>query len=139
MKRQVFALVLLCACSRALADTSDSIKPGTSLSAATETLKKFGYDADPAKHQLAMIATDPANELAFCPLDEDITLVMEYQKSTKNLVSLSVAVIPEHKPKSQRAQFNRAVLEVKFDEQGSFWLKLKRGADAKGGAAERRD
>jgi hypothetical protein len=109
------------------AEVSDSIKPGVILTAAEMTLQKFGYHTD-EKFKLDVMPRDVSHGLAFSQIDEATTLVLGYRLSTKEIDSIGVTIIPERKPKLLRSQVDLPVLEVKFEDDGVYSLKLKRGA-----------
>jgi hypothetical protein len=75
-----------------------------------------------------MIARDRSHELAFCGLDDATTLVMEYTRSTREIMAMSLVVVPEAEPKSKRCQYQLGVLELRFEERGIYWLKVQRAA-----------
>jgi hypothetical protein len=109
------------------AEVPDSIKPGVVLPVAETTLQKFGYRTD-EKFQLGVMPRDASHGLAFSQIDEATTLVLGYRLSTKEIDSIGVTIIPERKPKLLRSQVDLPVLEVKFEDDGVYSLKLKRGA-----------
>ncbi len=104
----------------------ETVEPGTRLDAATEIMRKHGYDVDARKYGLAMSARDREHALEFCRIDANTTLVMEYRLSNRKIDSLGVEIIPDYAPKSQRRRVSLEVLEIGFEEGGIYTLRLKR-------------
>jgi hypothetical protein len=121
----LFGLLLLQLISSATG--ADSIAPGANLQAAVKTLQSHGYEVN-SKYELAIVSRDENIGLDFCRIDDDITLVLAFDKSTNRITSLSIYISPDNPklPKSIRANFVREILEMQLDEDGVYSLKLKR-------------
>jgi hypothetical protein len=126
MRLFLAALFIAFSCSQVRAAPPDSIKPGVTLAAAKATLSKHGFEMDAKKYGLAMVADDQRNELEFCPLDRNLTLIIEYRASTNLVESLAVLFISERAPKSKRNDVSLRVLEIAFEDDGVYILKLQR-------------
>lgn len=123
--------VLLCICSQSIAEELDKIKPGSDLVAARAILKKHGLEIASENSRLQLVARDPSRMLDFCRLDERTTLVCEYQKATNKLLSICAVIIPDSEPKSERCNYQLNLLEIRFGEDRTYWLKLKRNEGPK--------
>jgi hypothetical protein len=123
--RFIHAALLLAICTTpSLANSRNLIGRGTNLATAKDTLHKHGFEMDAAKHGLAMVTNDKRNELTFCALDQNLTLVIEYRRKTKEIQSLAVRVISEYAPKAKRNDVTLNVLEIGFEKGGVYTLKL---------------
>jgi hypothetical protein len=104
---------------------AESIKPGMQLNVVKETLNRFGYEVDARKHGFTIVASDKDSALDFCHIDEDITLVLTYERQTQKVSSLDLYFWPDS-PKSKRQVISRDVLEMHVEEDGVYTIKLKR-------------
>jgi hypothetical protein len=130
MRPILVAFLTLCFALHATANEPDAIAPGTALDAAKAIFRKHGFEVDASKYGVAMASRDPNNRLEFCPLDPEITLLIEYQASTGLIKALKLVVIPKAEPKGQleddRAQLSRNVLAVSLEGDGIYTIKMKR-------------
>jgi hypothetical protein len=123
MRTILAVLILLWACSPVCAQANNSVSPGVVLSRAKSTLEEYGYEVDSVKYGLAMAA--PKNhELEFCKIDDNITLVIQYESSLQKVTSLGVVIRPDGATKLH--QVSRDILEIAFYKDGIYSLKMKR-------------
>ncbi len=113
------------------ARAADSIAPGMNLAVAVESLKKHGYEVNTLKYGLAMAPSDDETDLEFCRIDDEVTLVIAFDRSTKQITSMDIYVFPDNprRPKADRSTFVREVFEMQLENNEVYTLKLKRKTD----------
>jgi hypothetical protein len=127
MRTILAVLVLLCACMPLCARGQDSISPGARLSTVKSTLQKHGYEVNSVKYGLAMAA--PKNHgLEFCRIDDNITLVIQYELATQKVTSLGVIIISDYS-RSKLDRVSRDILEITLHKDGIYTLKMKRAVE----------
>jgi len=126
MRTLVAALLL--ATTLTLTAQADAISPGVKLETAKKTLQRHGYDVDALKYGLSIVSLDKNIALDFCRIDDDITLVLSFDRRTDRITSLSLYFIPDHRT-SKLQVVVRDALEIRFEEDGVYTLKLKRKPD----------
>lgn len=114
------------ACSIVLGSESNTIAPGMDLISVKQIAQKVGREYGAYKHGLAMTAAEDNQSLEFVRIDSATTLVISYLKSTAEVISLQIVIIPERAPKLYRRQVSLNVLSISFDEDGTYTLKLRR-------------
>jgi hypothetical protein len=121
------ALFFWLTCSIGLASESNTItiSLGMNLVNANAAFEKYGYEYGD-QHGLAIVASNLGQAIEFVRIDSDTTLVINYLKSTSNIASLRIVVIPEHAPKLNRAEVSLEVLAISLNDDDTYTLKLKR-------------
>lgn len=111
---------------------AESISPGMSFPTVEETLSKHGYEVDALKYGLAMDTDDKKTALEFCRIDKNITLVLEFETDTKEVLALDLYFFPDQRiPKKYHQTVIRRALEIRFEKDGVYTVKLKREPDTK--------
>jgi hypothetical protein len=122
------AFISLCLVSANLrAEAPSTIGSGARLDVAKATLEKFGYRCSD-DFKLAMLPSDKEHGLAFSQLDDHTTLVLGYLLATKVVDSLQLINYPERKPKALRTEVHIALIEIGFEKEGVYLLKIKRNS-----------
>lgn len=124
--RLLFLIGCVAACTPTAAIGADRIAPGMKLDAVKRTLQSNGYEIG-EEYALAMQAID-GHALEFCRVDEDITLVLTYELRTKSVRSLGLIFFPEEQA-SKTNVLNREALEMRFEGEGVYSVKMRRKAD----------
>lgn len=109
----------------------EAIAPGMSLADVEKTLNEYGYEVDALKYGLAMDTDDKKTALDFCRIDKNITLVLEFDTDTKEVLALDLYFFPDQRiPKLYRQMVvRRRASEIRFEKDGVYTLKLKRERD----------
>jgi hypothetical protein len=118
-------LLVGCLCAQVFAGSPEKIAPGISLTAATANLQKCGFEVGP-KFALARIPRNPNHNLEFCGLDDDVTLIIQYDESNGTITSLEIVIIPERAPKLHRREFSRKLFDLAVEDGGVYTLRIKR-------------
>jgi hypothetical protein len=126
----ILALALLWS-SRVSAGDVDSIEPGMPLNEVKAALVRHGYGVGP-KHGGAYASDRKNIALEFCTIDARTTLIISYEKTSKQVISLDVYFYPAKRlPKSERQEVQRKARKILFDEEGTFTVSLERVVDQK--------
>ena len=99
------------------------IVPGIEVEFARKTLRQHGYDKwDLA---LAISSRDKNIELDTWRIDDNITLILGFDKRTKKVTKLSLHIEPDH-PTRVGQVVVREILEMRFEKDGVYAVKLRR-------------
>jgi hypothetical protein len=123
MREATITLCFAFCCRAALGSPAETIKPGISFDVTKSILQKHGYEVDP--HYPLAMAPPKGQALEFCPIDKNIILLIKYGQSTQQVVSLGIAFVPDH-PMNKDQRVVREALEIRFEGEGVYVLKLKR-------------
>src|SRR5687768_12737872 len=109
--RKIYGLVFaIFCCAAGYAAEPDLIRPEISFENVKAILNRHGYEVDALKYGFAIVARDPDVKLDFAPIDRDITLVISYRKSTKQVLALTLYFFPpKPMPKEKRVIVHRRV------------------------------
>ena len=128
--RILLMFFMLAACLSHPASGAEVIAPGMALETVKETLRRHAYEVDTRKYGMAIGPRDKNTSLEFCRIDDDITLVIEYDLSTEKVTSLDLYFYPENRTSKVQFVFREA-LEMQFEEDGVYTIKLRRKTDKK--------
>ena len=126
--RIILVLTLLAAWLPASASGAEAIAPGMGLDTVKKTLHRHAYEVDTRKYGLPIVPRDKNTDLEFCRIDRDITLVLGYDRRTKKVTSLGLYFIPDNRTAKLQVTVREA-LEMRFEEEGVYTLKLRRKTD----------
>ena len=126
--RFLFSLLLLTGFTIVGTQGAEVISSGIELEAVTGVLQRHGYEVSSEKYGLAIVSRDRDVAMEFCRIDEQITLVIGYDRASKRVDSLSLYFIGDG-PKVARSMVVREVLEMRFEEAGVYAVKLQRKAE----------
>ena len=119
-------LGFIAACMPLSANGAEKITPGMGLDAVKRTLHRHGYEVD-EKYRLAM-ETAKGNALEFCRIDDDVTLILNYDRRTNEVRSLGLIFFPEDRT-SKGNVLDRQALEMQFEDDGVYTMKMRRKVD----------
>jgi hypothetical protein len=101
---------------------ADVIAPGIDVDAARAMLKRHGVDQ---KYGLALRQRDENTTSDTWRIDDNVVVVLDYDKRTQKVTSLSAYFIPDYRP-TKGGDVVREVLEISFEKDGVYSIKLKR-------------
>lgn len=100
----------------------DVIASGIDVAVARKTLTRHGYDQN---YGLALRLRDENTATDTWRIDDEVVLVLGYDKRTQKVTSLSAYFIPDNRP-AKGIDVVREVLEMTFEKDGVYSVKLKR-------------
>jgi hypothetical protein len=105
----------------------NTISPGIGLEVAKERLEKSGYEVNTRKHGLAINSPDKNTAVECCRIDDNVTLVIWYDRRSKTVSALSLYFISD----GQRSKdaVVREAREIRFEDDGTYTVKLTPKAD----------
>jgi hypothetical protein len=88
-----------------------------SLAAVVKTLEDNAYNVDTIKYRLSIAPDDQNTALEFCRIDDEITLILDFDKRTQNVISMGIYGYPDNpsRPRAERSVFVREVLEIELE------------------------
>ena len=104
------------------AAAENEIRVGMTLATLTQRLEAAGLEVD-SKYGLSIRSRDPKTRLQFSRLDDDITLVISYDRVSKEVTKLSLYMIPDNRT-SKLQMVVRSASSIKVLDTGEFVFRV---------------
>ena len=105
---------------------SIEVSKGMDLATAKKLLGQKGIEVN-SRYQLSVIPSDQNNELEFCNLDDNITLILAVDKGSKRIISLGLYFIPDNRTSKTQVVIREAtVVRVMDDDQIELTFRTKK-------------
>lgn len=100
---------------------TEAIASGIDIEIARQTLRRHGYDKWDVP--LSISSGNESIALDTCCIDQNITLILAFDKRTKRVARMSFHIEPT-KPPVKGLGVQRDVLEMRFEKDGTYTVKL---------------